>query len=280
MENKLTDTVVRASNETIVQNARGDEKCSGLERRASTKCCPYCGEHEGQYSFHEVDAGKLGGRHEACKCSICPLFDNVSLEVRAKMDEAKMREDGLVIYETDKAFKFAVDMAKANNKHGGYVDTHSVEELKTFRKFLSTDGMCGVAIKPDGDITCVFKNEQAEYRGAIYDLILTARENGGKKMDCYGVDLVNMYEKCGFKPVFRVKFDPVYVDDEFLLKQRDDIYFMMITEKSTLDVIEDYATKKYKRSSLKELEKLPVFDYDTAGKKRDDMLKLLYGEND
>ena len=89
MENKLTDTVVRASNETIVQNARGDEKCSGLERRASTKCCPYCGEHEGQYSFHEVDAGKLGGRQgNSCQPMACVelrLSQTVILPVSSKM---------------------------------------------------------------------------------------------------------------------------------------------------------------------------------------------------
>ena len=142
---------------------------------------------------------------------------------------------------------------------------------------MSTDGMCGVAIKPDGDITCVFKNEQTEYRGAIYDLILTARENGGMKMDCYGVDLVNMYEKCGFEPVARVKFDPRYVTDRELLEIEPDIFFMMKKDKTTVEAIDDYIHKRYTIWTDDELEKLPLFDYDAAGVYRDNMLKLGYG---
>lgn len=75
LENKLTDKIVTASNETIIQNAKRDEKCKGLKRSASSRCCVYCMEHEGTYTSSEVDAGELGGRHEACKCKVTPVFE-------------------------------------------------------------------------------------------------------------------------------------------------------------------------------------------------------------
>lgn len=74
LENKITDKIVTASNETIKQNANKDSKCKGVKRKASSKCCAYCMEHEDTYSLEEVKAGKMGGRHESCKCIETPVF--------------------------------------------------------------------------------------------------------------------------------------------------------------------------------------------------------------
>lgn len=273
MENKLTDVMILASWATMKKNGKRDKRCRGLKRKASSKCCVYCMSHEGTYTSEQVDDGAMGGRHEACKCKVMPVFDYVSADIRAKMNEAGIRNDILRENNDAKRFKTSLNFAKASNKHGGYVDSHSVKELKEYKKFLSKDGMCGVAIKTDGDITCVFKNENAGYGGAVYDLIITARENGGVKMDCYGKDLVNLYEKCGFEPVARVKFDPQYVTDELLLKEKPDVFFMKKTEKSSLEVIDDIRLKKTKLSEIEDLEKLPVFDYEKACLYRDNMLK-------
>lgn len=99
LENKLTDTVVCASNETIKQNAKRDKKCKGLKRTASSKCCKYCMSHEGTYTSEEVDAGKLGGRHEACKCKISAIFGfaqkiTAKSEARNLLNNAKKYETG------------------------------------------------------------------------------------------------------------------------------------------------------------------------------------------
>ena len=269
---KVFDKAKTASDATMQQNIQADDKCTGVTRKASTNCCPMCtdlagtydkknAKHEGAYSFHSKD-----------RCTLTPTFKPVSNKLRAKMDKAKMRNNKLNVVDDSAKFQACIEDAKAHNRHGGFVDNHSVEELNTFKKILSEDGMCGVAIKPDGDITCVFKNEKVDYRGAIYDLMITARENGGVKLDCYGRRLVNAYEKCGFEPVARVKFDPQFVADEALLKEKPDIYFMKRTSKTSLEIVDDYTTKKYKKSAQKELDKLPLFNYETAGAYRDRLL--------
>lgn len=228
--------------------------------------------HEGTYSFNSVNDGAMGGRHEACKCKVTPVFDYVSTEIRDRMNKAGIRNDVLVESNDTKRFKVSLDFAKASNKYGGYVDSHSVKELKGYKKFLSKDEMCGVAIKPDGDITCVFRNEKGE-AGAGYDLIITARENGGVKMDCYGEHLAIFYQKCGFEPVARVKFNPQYADDPLLLEKEQDIYFLKKSSKTTLEVLDDLINETYKISEIEDLEKLPVFEYDEAYKYRDALIK-------
>lgn len=273
LENKLTDVVILAAWAVMEKNARQDKKCKGLKRSASSKCCAYCMSHEGTYTSEQVDAGAMGGRHEACKCKVTPVFEYLNPAIRKEMDACGIRDNKLKFIAESQTFKTKLDRAKAVNYYGGYVDTYDVATLDKFKKFLSEDGMCGVAIKPDGDITAVFKNEEAKYKGAVYDLLLTARENGGVKLDCYGKDLVGLYEKCGFEPVARVKFDPQYVDDKVLLEKKPDIFFMKRTDKDTLQVVKDYGSKAYKQTSLKELMNLPVFDYEKAAKYRDNMLK-------
>ena len=174
-------------------------------------------------------------------------------------------------------FKKSIEDAKAANKHGGSVDTHTLKELKTFKTFLSKDGMAGVAVKPDGDITAVYKNPNSKSKGAVNDLILTARAHGGTKMDCYGKDLVNMYEKCGYVPVAKVKFNAAYVDDPVLLQKKPDVYVMMKNTDSLETVCKKNASNAYKKSTLQDLGNLKTFgkdDYEKALKYRDDLLAL------
>ena len=175
-----------------------------------------------------------------------------------------------------KVFAKSIKEAKAANPHGGAVDEHSIEELKTFKTFLSKNGMAGVAVKPDGDITAVFKNSNYKARGAVNDLIITARENGGVKMDCYGIGLVNKYEQCGYTPVARIPFNPEYADDPWLLEKKPDVYVLMKNEDDLATVIKKNGKKAYKLSTQEELDKLKTFDdYDEALKYRDELLKKL-----
>ena len=133
MENKLTDAMILASWATMKNNGRRDKRCKGLKRKASSKCCVYCMSHEGTYTSQQVNDGAMGGRHEACKCKVTPVFDYVSADIRAKMNEAGIRNDILRENSDAKRFKTSLNFAKASNKHGGYVDSHSVKELKEYK---------------------------------------------------------------------------------------------------------------------------------------------------
>ena len=204
---------------------------------------------------------------------------NVTVASMAKPTRQKMNDNGIVDLNlerttNDSQFDIAIKNAKNSNKNGGCVDTHPKNELETFKLFLSNDGMAGVAVKPDGDITAVFKNSNSSAKGAVNDLIITARANGGEKMDCYGQFLVNSYEKCGYVPVARIPFNADYVDDPFLLKTKPDVYAMMKNTDDIDTVIKKNAKKAYKLSSQEYLDNLPTYtDYDEALKYRDELLK-------
>lgn len=198
----------------------------------------------------------------------------VSAAIRQEMTEANIPDVGLTATADKQAFSDALSAAAKSNTHGGFVDEHTAEELKTFKTFLSSDKMTGVAVMPDGNITCVFKNSELKTRGVVNDLILTARENGGTKMDCYGMGLVNMYEKTGYKAVARIPFNPEYATDELLKQTAPDVYVLMKTEDSTAEVVKKIKNKSYKLSTQSDLDSLKTFeDYDEALLYRDSLLK-------
>lgn len=208
----------------------------------------------------------------------------VNMAAMKKSTRQQMNENGIADLElqrtTDTAtFDKAIREMKKQGGAAACVDTHPLEELGEYKLFLSKNQMAGVAVKPDGDITCVFKNRDFKVKGGVNDLIITARENGGVKMDCYGNFLVNSYEKCGYKPVARIPFNADYVDDPYLLDTRPDVYVLMKNTDSIEEVIEKNAKNAYKLSLQEELDNLPTFeDYDEALKYRDDLLKKQEGK--
>lgn len=206
---------------------------------------------------------------------------NMVREAMSKENRDLMNDSGIVdlkLQETVEATRFdaAIQAAKAANKNGACVDTHPMKELRSFKTFLSKDDMAGVAVKPDGDITAVFKNSNSQAKGAVNDLIITARANGGTKMDCYGRFLVNSYEKCGYVPVARVPFNADYVSDQFLLDNPMDVYVMMKNTDTIETVIKKNAAKAYSLSTQEMLDNLPTYiDYDEALSFRDGLLAAL-----
>ena len=85
-------------------------------------------------------------------------------------------------------FSSALEEARQKNPHGLMVSGKTVEELSQpgTRTFMSSDNMAGVLVAPDGDIEAVFKNPKSNSKQAATSLLITAVENGGRKLDCYG----------------------------------------------------------------------------------------------
>lgn len=178
-----------------------------------------------------------------------------------------------------KGFDTSIKEAIKSHPVGACVDAHPLDELQSYKLYLSENKMAGVAVKPDGDITAVFKNAEYKQRGAVNDLIITARANGGTKMDCFGISLVNRYEQCGYVPVARIPFNDKYIDDPYLLKTRPDVYVMMKNTDDLQTVIEKNAKKTYKLSMQEDLDKLKTIeDYDKALSYRDKLLKAQGGK--
>lgn len=200
----------------------------------------------------------------------------VEPKIREKMNKSGINDLKLKDTSNDNAaFSIALDKSKQSNPYGDYVDSHDVSELteKGTKTYLSEDAMAGVAIEKNGNITGVFKNAESKHRGAVKDLIITARENGGTKMDCYGAGLVWKYEELGYIPVAKVPFNPEYIDSPVLMKDKPDVYVLMKNADSVDQVLNTYTGNGYKLSNLEDLDKLPVFDdYDEALKYRDGLL--------
>ena len=205
------------------------------------------------------------------------LSDGVLLtskKTRQIMDERGLPNLGLKESTGDNtSFSYALEQAKANNPHGAFVDSQSAENLNASgtRTFLSSDGMAGVAVRPDGDIVGVFKNSQNRTRQAVKDLLITALSNGGTKLDCYGNTLGKMYAQMGFVPVARMDFNPEYATDWKPEFGTPDVIFWMHNGDSPELVASKSGT--YSDYSNDYIKSLPTFtDYDAAGQYRDMLL--------
>lgn len=94
-------------------------------------------------------------------------------------------------------------------------------------KVYTTDGGSTFAIKPDGDIISVCKNQDTDKGMNARDLMAAAVERGGTHLDSYSGN-IGFYAKCGFEVVSRCQFDERYAPPGWT-KGRDkpeDIYFM------------------------------------------------------
>lgn len=173
------------------------------------------------------------------------------------------------------AFSNAIVAAKQSNDHGAFVTAYSPEEYDTKKLFLSDDGYAGVAVTEDGDIESVFKNGNSKVRGAVSNILLTAIDNGGIKLDNYdSKGLSKMYAAHGFIPVSKVKFDPRYAPDDWNYDiarkdgQQPDIVFWIHNG----DLPETVAQKISDYDAV-DTSNIPVFDtYDQAQRYRDMMI--------
>ena len=173
------------------------------------------------------------------------------------------------------AFSHALDEARsADADHGWAVTPKTAEELSenSVRSFMDANGSTGFAIAQDGDIEAVFSNKaKGAPKGATKSTIPQAIALGGTKLDCYGSNLVKLYQQYGFEPVARVKFNPEYANPGWdASKGMPDIYFMMHNGDSADAVVQKTGT--YTPLTTADLAALPEMDYDTAYAYRDNLL--------
>nr|DAK05919.1 MAG TPA: hypothetical protein [Ackermannviridae sp.] len=176
-------------------------------------------------------------------------------------------------------FSTALEDARQKNPHGLMVSPKTVEELSQpgTRTFMSADNMAGALVTADGDIEAVFKNPQSKAKQAATSLLITAVENGGRKLDCYGLDLVTQYNRRGFEAVARIPFNAGAVEDGWTYGAKD-VYVMKLLDGVTAQDIAgrlrmDEADGGFHMQTDAELANLPVFDdYDEALAYRDSLL--------
>ena len=176
-------------------------------------------------------------------------------------------------------FTAALDDAIKANKHGLMVSSKTPQELADSGAvtFMSKDGMSGAAVTADGDIEAVFRIPGGEGKKLSYQMVVTAVDNGGVKLDCYGEKLVQNYSKMGFEPVAKVKWNPEYAPegwnygpkDVYVMKLQDGLDAAQIEAKLGLSETEG----GFHMFTDEELAALPEMDYDEALAYRDSLLE-------
>jgi hypothetical protein len=111
------------------------------------------------------------------------------------------------IYETKDPAHFHRTISELNktNKFFASVQIKGVEDYANMRTFISEDGLSGLALTADGDITSGFNAKPGS--GAIHALVELAIQEGGRSGDCFDTVLPPVYAAHGLKPVARLKWD-------------------------------------------------------------------------
>lgn len=226
-----------------------------------------------QYSGEMEKAGENSGRNTGIP---------QELVVISESNKAKLNAKGITSNEfrsttnNPELFSFALATARSANKNGVMVSPRSASELAegNVKTFLSADGLVGGAVEKNGNITGVFKNPKSNSKGAVTDIILTALQNGGTKLDCYGEFLLDSYSRLGFEPVARVKFSREAADPDwnYDLLGEPDIYFMKHNGKSIDEVIDDYINGNAVVYSQEYIDSLPYMEYEEAEAYRDSLI--------
>lgn len=228
----------------------------------------------------QASEGLVGNWNPSGGTQVLRGFLNVSPETQAAVERSGATPLELRDTTSDpQLFSSALEEARQKNPHGLMVSSKTVEELSQpeTRTFMSADNMAGALVTADGDIEAVFKNPQSKAKQAATSLLITAVENGGRKLDCYGEDLVRTYNNRGFEAVARIPFNAEEVEAGWTYGKRD-VYVMKLRDGVTAQDIANRLTLPeedggFHQQTLQELANLPVFDdYDEALAYRDSLL--------
>lgn len=234
----------------------------------------------GNGSGTQVGESLMGKRDGAEGTQVLRGFLNVSPETQAAVERSGATPLELRDTTSDpQLFSTALEEARQKNPHGLMVSPKTVEELSQpgTRTFMSADNMAGALVTADGDIEAVFKNPQSKAKQAATSLLITAVENGGRKLDCYGEDLVQTYNDRGFEAVAKIPFNAGEVESGWTYGNKD-VYVMKLRDGVTAQDIAgrlgmNEADGGFHMQTDAELANLPVFDdYDEALAYRDSLL--------
>lgn len=142
------------------------------------------------------------------------------------------------------------------------VDNHGHAGYKGIRTYLTRDGKAGFAIEKDGNVVSVFSTVKGS--NALGKLIPFAVEHGGRKLDCFGMGLQNMYARYGAKAVARTAFNDEFAPDGWDGQSRPDIVAMTLPR--SINTI----SRVYDKDRRVDISKVPMYpDYDSMQRARD-----------
>lgn len=169
-------------------------------------------------------------------------------------------------------FYNAISKGKRSNKNGWMVDVHTIKEYRGMKCFLTSDGLSGVAVKPNGDVVSVFS---AGGGRKMAKLIPYAVANGGRKLDCFGGGLQDMYARYGAKATGKTPFNEEYAPDGWDRSMgKPDVVAMTLP--SSLDEL----VKSYDKNAKVNMGRVRSFsDYDKMIDHRDSVLARRRGSS-
>lgn len=255
-----------------------------IVRKENGKCCDWCKEVVGSYSYPDEVPKDVYKRHRYCRCTVeyfpgdgkkqdvwSKKWEDVDREVKIQERKNLEKKDGGFTNSNPAAFSKALAEAKASlpEDTAWRVTGYEPEHYAGVHIHV-TPGGSTVAVDQEGDIISVCKNMKDTLRGS--DLIQEAVKNGGTKLDSFSGNH-KFYMKNGFSPISRCEFNEEYAPDGWL-KGRDkpeDVVFYRYTGTQDIKDWEDI------KNDVKLFEGEDA--YDQAMKYRDDMMNE-GGEND
>jgi hypothetical protein len=122
------------------------------------------------------------------------------------------------------AEQFSHAVSKAPRQ--SFLSHYSLEELKNFKTFLSSDGLVGFALTPKNDLVNVFN--ASGVKGAGEEAVIQAIVNGAETLDCFDRFLPKYYARFGFEENSRVNWDDQYAppDWDYQSYGRPNVVFM------------------------------------------------------
>jgi predicted GNAT family N-acyltransferase len=267
---------------------KGGEGNGGSQQTATAgQAAPAAGTQDGGRTNGTSDTGRDSGgngRNGSPEASGSTPVDTAAAQVTGQPSRPAQDLPQANIQECkdSNAFYNFISAAKTGNPYGNYVDVHDADDYANDKLFTIGDGAAGCAVTPEGDIVSVFKHpDKAKALGLKHvstDLLTTALQNGGKKLDCYdGTLLPNLYSSFGFIPVARVPFNRDYAGDDWNYDRdgEPDVIVFAHNGKSLADVNADRQNHTYKPYNA---ENVPIIDdYGKALEMRDHVLDHTYG---
>nr|ACM90951.1 hypothetical protein pc1742 [uncultured bacterium URE12] len=165
--------------------------------------------HRGSRKFGDDERRRLGGVYERLLSRSPSLWHRNEFDLRY-VNEKKGIDNVFVIGSVH--HHLFHDIFEINRKYlqnGDLVDLH--EDYSDCKCFITSDGLAGFAIEPDGNLVSVFSLNPKNKKGFIHAIKDFIREQGANKLDCFiskAQPLNEIYEKTlGFKTASILDFN-------------------------------------------------------------------------
>jgi hypothetical protein len=164
--------------------------------------------------------------------------DRVTVNGKEIKPTNKYVVDGKEAYEIDDAQAFFDAISSAKESRGEDGVQVALKTKEEYQKVLdeggvllvSKDGKVGVMLEANGNVGSGFAHaDLPKGENSLKPLLITAIKLGGRFTDAYDGYLPKYYSRFGFKPSFRMKFNPEFADkgwEKTILKNEPDVVFM------------------------------------------------------